>query len=386
MVKTKDLKAMVELDDIDKKVAAKASKEKKVTPEARQEKERLRQKATKKTASEDKGQKPKGTTTERPRFSASRSKLPIDVQTPVLTKSGRRCAWCFGLRGDDAEKQGQIAHIDQNRGNNVEDNLVFLCLDHHDKYDSKTSQSKGLTEGELRVYRVRLYAAVAASLSHTELPTIPKPQIETDRKRWEPIRHSVVVELAHAYSSALVGAHKIATLQTVLAPVFQPASETASLFVQGLTRRLEILRESVTLNAEALKPDILPDVLRFIKEANEVLRRVRFFADFHRFGDGYQYIGVSPVEPCTRMEATICGIKNQWADVFSDGTIVVEAARPASEIAAAWEAFQSRSDLVFCEPSKWVHKAGTTPVVMDAAILRKIPPVEGLTYQMYYAD
>lgn len=54
-------------------------------------------------------------------------------------------------------KKGQIAHLDRDRTNNAEDNLAFLCLDHHDEYDSKTSQSKGLTEQEVKVYREQLY-------------------------------------------------------------------------------------------------------------------------------------------------------------------------------------------------------------------------------------
>ncbi|OGP51602.1 MAG: hypothetical protein A2Y79_08850 [Deltaproteobacteria bacterium RBG_13_43_22] len=51
---------------------------------------------------------------------------------------------------------GQIVHIDQNRENNEPDNLVYLCLRHHDLYDSVSSQSKGLTSGEIRLYRQML--------------------------------------------------------------------------------------------------------------------------------------------------------------------------------------------------------------------------------------
>lgn len=54
-------------------------------------------------------------------------------------------------------QKGQIAHLDQNNENADEDNLVFLCLDHHDEYDGKTSQSKGLKENEVRHYRDELY-------------------------------------------------------------------------------------------------------------------------------------------------------------------------------------------------------------------------------------
>jgi hypothetical protein len=83
------------------------------------------------------------------------------VEGNVLVRSRRRCALCFGLEGDTRLKPGQIAHIDRNAQNDDEDNLVFLCLTHHDIYDSATSQSKGLKAYEVRYYRDRLYDAVA---------------------------------------------------------------------------------------------------------------------------------------------------------------------------------------------------------------------------------
>lgn len=61
---------------------------------------------------------------------------------------------------DFGEKKGQIAHLDRNPANNELDNLAWLCFDHHDQYDSRTSQSKGLTIGEVKRYRGQLYQAV----------------------------------------------------------------------------------------------------------------------------------------------------------------------------------------------------------------------------------
>jgi hypothetical protein len=63
-----------------------------------------------------------------------------------------------GLKNDSAVKQGQIAHLDKDRSNDDESNLVFLCLEHHDQYDSKTSQSKNFTIDEVRSYREHLYS------------------------------------------------------------------------------------------------------------------------------------------------------------------------------------------------------------------------------------
>ena len=85
-----------------------------------------------------------------------RSAIPSDAQTEVFRESGRRCCICFALHRDSTIKQGQIAHVDQDRSNNKADNLVFLCLPHHDQYDSSTSQSKNFTQNEVRTYRRQL--------------------------------------------------------------------------------------------------------------------------------------------------------------------------------------------------------------------------------------
>lgn len=90
-----------------------------------------------------------------------RTKTPEDVVTEVLTASLRRCCLCFALRGDGTEKKGQVAHLDQDPSNAALDNLAFLCFDHHDQYDSKTSQSKGLTIDEVKRHRAALLAHLA---------------------------------------------------------------------------------------------------------------------------------------------------------------------------------------------------------------------------------
>jgi hypothetical protein len=75
----------------------------------------------------------------------------------VLRLSRRRCCVCFGLHRDAGVKKGQIAHLDQDRDNNSVDNLAWLCLEHHDEYDSTTSQSKSLQLTEVKRYRDELY-------------------------------------------------------------------------------------------------------------------------------------------------------------------------------------------------------------------------------------
>lgn len=94
-----------------------------------------------------------------------RIKIPPDVQAAVLLNCARRCCLCFGLNADATLKKGQIAHLDQDRKANKVTNLVYLCFDHHDEFDSTTRQSKGLTKTEVAAYRQRLHEYVRTSLS-----------------------------------------------------------------------------------------------------------------------------------------------------------------------------------------------------------------------------
>lgn len=87
---------------------------------------------------------------------ASRTKVPDSSQAEVLVQSRRRCCVCFGLNRDQTVKKGQIAHLDHDRNNNKIENLAFLCFDHHDEYDTQTSQSKGLLRSEIVRYREEL--------------------------------------------------------------------------------------------------------------------------------------------------------------------------------------------------------------------------------------
>lgn len=90
----------------------------------------------------------------------TRPKLPKSVENQVLVQCRRRCCVCFGLARDLSIKAGQIAHLDRRPANNALDNLAFLCLDHHDQYDSTTSQSKGLTALEVLTFRKELHQAI----------------------------------------------------------------------------------------------------------------------------------------------------------------------------------------------------------------------------------
>lgn len=107
----------------------------------------------------------------------ARASLPKDVEKIVLTKSRRRCAICFGLDRDARLKPGQIAHLDKSNSNNSESNLAFLCLAHHDEYDSTSSQRKNFTIAEVKEYRDELYTSMGRALAqqvHFGEVTVPR--------------------------------------------------------------------------------------------------------------------------------------------------------------------------------------------------------------------
>jgi hypothetical protein len=91
-----------------------------------------------------------------------RKQIPPKTQTLVLRQSRRRCCICFGLHRDDSVKKGQIAHLDKDRNNNDPENLAWMCLEHHDEFDSRTSQTKSLQLAEAKAYRDELYELYAS--------------------------------------------------------------------------------------------------------------------------------------------------------------------------------------------------------------------------------
>ena len=99
-----------------------------------------------------------------------RKKTPGNVEAEVLIASKRRCAICFSIDGDVREKKGQIAHLDKNPNNDKIDNLCYLCLPHHDQYDSKTSVSKNYTIHEVKKYRCDLYDKIRDNLLSENKP------------------------------------------------------------------------------------------------------------------------------------------------------------------------------------------------------------------------
>jgi hypothetical protein len=54
--------------------------------------------------------------------------------------------------------RGQIAHVDRDPSNGELENGAYLCKEHHDEYDSVSTQSKRLNPAELKEARASLHA------------------------------------------------------------------------------------------------------------------------------------------------------------------------------------------------------------------------------------
>lgn len=118
-----------------------------------------------------------------------RQRTSREVELTVLDRSRRRCALCFHLHNDLREKHGQLAHLDNDRANSIEDNLAFLCLEHHSLFDSTTSQHKGYTIDEAKAARARLYEAIEQGLHFSSVPSLAmaSPSNEADRQTLDQI-------------------------------------------------------------------------------------------------------------------------------------------------------------------------------------------------------
>jgi len=178
------------------------------------------------------------------------ARIPLQnkTQDQVLVLSRRRCCICFGLDGDLQEKRGQIAHLDHDPANNDLDNLAWLCLQHHDQYDGKTSQSKGLRLSEVKHYRKELYDRIAAGLPG-ETPSIriaipaQEPSEEETLPNVGSLRPEITVLSYHQQSdvfrkTSLLG-QETDVVQAVLLPFSNdPQREKKTLAVQDLKARI----------------------------------------------------------------------------------------------------------------------------------------------------
>lgn len=109
-----------------------------------------------------------------------RRKLTESVEADILHACRRKCCICYFLCDERGVRKGQLAHLDKDSSNNSKANIVYLCFDHHDEFDSRTSQSKGLTKEEVRRWRDKLVDHIQA-LEQEGIEVSQAPAIEPER-------------------------------------------------------------------------------------------------------------------------------------------------------------------------------------------------------------
>lgn len=95
--------------------------------------------------------------------------IPKDIEAEVLYKSDHICCICKNL-----SLNIQVCHIDGNPANNREENLIALCLNHHDKASSKSPMSKSYTQEELKKYKKEWEGIVQKRRKSLEDPQIAR--------------------------------------------------------------------------------------------------------------------------------------------------------------------------------------------------------------------
>jgi|LakMenEpi03Aug12_release.lakeMendotaPanAssembly.Ray.scaffolds.fasta_scaffold47867_2 tetratricopeptide (TPR) repeat protein len=149
---------------------------------------------------------------------------------------------------------GQIAHIDRDNRNPELDNLVFLCLRHHDEYDSIPRQTKRLSPDEVRFYQKQL---------HQVLGTIPvswELRIEGEKEDFDnPRVQKILAELQKIAKSSTVTLRSVERGSVILKlesskNAFEEILKAYQSGVLAETLNLEILslRPASTIDADSM--------------------------------------------------------------------------------------------------------------------------------------
>lgn len=210
-----------------------------------------------------------------------RKKLSAESETQLLVACRRRCCACAFLDGNFAVRSGQIAHLDQDRGNNALDNLAWLCLEHHDAYDSTTSQSKGMTQGELRRYRDEL-----VSLVRQETADVVLPWRQADERTTVVSSGSLLGRILESYDRESLGLQRGAAANGVaLAHLAATATNELGDFAAAVEAYLSILRLASEAQRRSERAPSLDDQLPSANTLTAAARTLEVFArtDFSLF-------------------------------------------------------------------------------------------------------
>ncbi|KZN69442.1 hypothetical protein N478_12475 [Pseudoalteromonas luteoviolacea S4060-1] len=120
-----------------------------------------------------------------------RKRIPKSLENQVLYKCGFRCCVCR-----TNESSVQIHHIDQDPSNNIEDNLVAVCSNCHDKAHTTHQLSRNLTPSRLFEFKINWENEIAERSSKSMLP---ENQGNLSNAMWTFVNHQRLPDLMSGY-------------------------------------------------------------------------------------------------------------------------------------------------------------------------------------------
>ncbi|GEQ77571.1 hypothetical protein CTTA_4576 [Comamonas testosteroni] len=151
----------------------------------------------------------------------------------------------MGLHNDQGEKKGQIAHLDRCNQNSDIDNLMFMCLLHHNEYDSIQSQAVGFTIGEAKEYRARVEELVTGE-------RIIWTKREAQRFIYD---HINVVSYIQAEKARLAVEHETSFMDALFHLTSNAHGLYGTCFHKGVRKVYERMGEGLTTLCELLSTD-----------------------------------------------------------------------------------------------------------------------------------
>ncbi len=200
----------------------------------------------------------------------ARKKIPENTQKKVLTASRRRCAICYGLNRDISIKKGQIAHLDHNNENNNFDNLAFLCFEHHNEYDTQTSQAKNFTIKEVKEYRNELYNNIltAINTNSTNYDEIRKLEI-----------YKLIIEIIEKNNGVIKNLRKLSNkIEISTSNLEQYLYKLEQQKIIRIDRKKGETKKTISLTS--LKENIVIDTfLEQLKKNEKIISELRFVSE-----------------------------------------------------------------------------------------------------------
>jgi hypothetical protein len=183
------------------------------------------------------------------------------------------CAFCFFFHGDRRfVVKGQIAHIDRDSSHSVLENGAYLCKDHHDDYDTRPSQSKRFSPGELIQAQKLLHDFVRDGGLPTAANT-PKKVLKNQTRRGAGVSIEVYDRRLAIYKTT------IAFLREVTKDL-RPVFPTVLKFTRDTEEALFLFDESIATYLELLSTNAFR--LHFLDyRRTGMVSDEREMADFH---------------------------------------------------------------------------------------------------------